>query len=148
MKTRMIVNDLILKWSIRYKKKIRTVIWNHEVNFSPLWFSTARNRVEAQKYGSHGRETAKGQPMLFYCSFALFEVEFIHKKWEPLKLMFSHTRATLIFSPQLISFILGIYYLLNIHSGADIDLYIFIAIAFLIHFFILLFQTHPQECIS
>lgn len=26
------------------------------------------------------------------------------------------------FSPQLISFILGIYYLLNIHLGADIDL--------------------------
>ena len=50
------------------------------------------------------------------------------------------------FSLQLLSVILGIYYLPNIHLGADIDLYIYCD-RFYCSFFILLLQTHPHKCI-
>lgn len=43
------------------------------------------------------------------------------------------THSHIDFSPQLISFILYIYYLLDIHLGADIDLYTHLII-FLVHF--------------
>lgn len=56
------------------------------------------------------------------------------------------THSHIDFSPQLISFILYIYYLLDIHLGADIDLYTHCD-HFSCSFFILLLQTHPYECL-
>lgn len=78
--------------------------------------------MEPQKYSCHVRKRAKCQPKWFYCSFALFEVEFTHKKMRTIKVNVLTQSGHIDSSLKWISFILGIYYLLNIHLKAGIDL--------------------------